>query len=190
LAASKVSDSRVAQSKPDDPPATKKKRVEKSPPKKSPAKAPAKKKGRKGAKTSRDAIRISKEEEAQRKEHQQWLDSMKEEAKKEILKVKMSVSAASGDSFATCPFPDDPVEDFISCSQCTPIKLSDEEKELGSQDFNHYQMVIYSYVADRLKKKPRKYLSPFKINSSRPKVPLAKALALRNKIDSSAEFKE
>jgi hypothetical protein len=41
-----------------------------------------------------------------------------------------------------------------------------------------------------LKKRPRKYISPFKLLGSRLKVPLAKALALRNKITSDEILKE
>jgi hypothetical protein len=60
--------------------------------------------------------------------------------------------------------------------------LSQEEHELGSQDFNQFQKFIFKHVGARLKKRPRKYISPFKLSCSCLKVPLAKALALRNKI--------
>jgi hypothetical protein len=50
--------------------------------------------------------------------------------------------------------------------------------------------MIYNHVGQMLKKRPRKYISPFKLSECRPNVPLAKALALRNKIAADQMLKE
>ncbi|RLM74119.1 uncharacterized protein C2845_PM15G06920 [Panicum miliaceum] len=53
-----------------------------------------------------------------------------------------------------------------------------------------FKSSFFKQVGARLKKKPRKYISPFKLSGSRPNVPLSKALALRNKIASDEKLKE
>jgi len=50
--------------------------------------------------------------------------------------------------------------------------------------------MIYNHVGSRLKKRPKKYISPFKLPGCRPNVPLAKALALRNKIAADQRLKD
>jgi hypothetical protein len=107
---------------------------------------------------------------------------MSNQADLEIAKLKSSVIGEAGPSAAASDpsFPDDPIED-INCLT-PPIRLSQEEREQGSQDFNQFQKMIFNHVGERLKKRPRKYISPFLIPNSRLKVLLAKALALRNKI--------
>ncbi|RLM80513.1 uncharacterized protein C2845_PM12G14740 [Panicum miliaceum] len=64
-----------------------------------------------------------------------------------------------------------------------------EECERGSQNFNEFQKTIFKHVGERLRKKPRKYISPFNIPGCPAKVPLAKALATRNKIASDEKLK-
>jgi hypothetical protein len=49
--------------------------------------------------------------------------------------------------------------------------------------------MFFKHVGERLRKKPRKYISPFKVPGCRSKVPLSKALAMRNKIASDEKLK-
>ena len=44
-----------------------------------------------------------------------------------------------------------------------------------------FKMMIFKYIGQRLKKRPRKCMSPFKVPCCHPKINLAKALAQRNK---------
>jgi len=50
--------------------------------------------------------------------------------------------------------------------------------------------MIYKHIGQRLKKRPKKYIPPFKLPGCRPNVPLTKALALRNKIAADPVLKE
>ena len=84
-----------------------------------------------------------------------------------------------------------PEDSFDEINSKTPlVRLSQEEMEQGSQDFNQFQRMIYNHVGQRLKKRPRKYISPFKLPGCRLNVPLAKALALRNMIAADQTLKE
>ena len=84
-----------------------------------------------------------------------------------------------------------PEDSFDEINSKTPlVRLSQEEMEQGSQDFNQFQRMIYNHVGQRGKKRPRKYISPFKLSECHPNVPLAKALALRNKIAADQMLKE
>jgi len=133
---------------------------------------------------------MKKEQEARRAQHEKYLCQMRDEANVEIAMLKSSVVGEEGPSGAAsdASFPDDPIED-INCLT-PPIRLSQEEREQGSQDFNQFQKMIFKHVGERLKKKPRKYISPFLIPNNCPKVPLAKAQALRIKIASDEKLRE
>lgn len=50
--------------------------------------------------------------------------------------------------------------------------------------------MINKHIGQRLKKRPKKYISPFKLSGCRPNVPLTKALALRNKIAADPALKQ
>jgi hypothetical protein len=117
----------------------------------------------------------------------------REQASEEIDNLKSNVKATfpnqSPSAAAFVPiFPNDPIDD-INCLT-PPIRLTPEEREQGSQNFNQFQKMIFKHVGERLKKKPRKLVSPFLLRNSRPNVPLAKALALRIKIASDEKLKE
>ena len=112
-------------------------------------------------------------------------------ADEEISKLKSSVPGEAGPSLAQegdANFPEYSAEEINS--QTPPIRLSQEEMEQDSQDFNYFQKMIYKHIRQRSKKRPRKYISPVKLPGCRPQVPLAKALALRNKIASDEKLKE
>ncbi|RLM84933.1 uncharacterized protein C2845_PM04G08000 [Panicum miliaceum] len=111
-------------------------------------------------------------------------------ANEEISKLKSSVPGETDSSAAAVDpkFSEDPIDEINS--QTPPVRLSQEELEQSSQDFNQFQKMIFKHVGQRLKKRPKKYISPFKISGCRPKVPLAKALALTNKITSNEKLKE
>ena len=100
--------------------------------------------------------------------------------------MKSSVVDAEADPSAAgaLGFPEDPIDKINS--QTPPIQLSQEEMEQSSYNFNQF----YMHIGQRLKKRPKKYISPFKLPGCRPNVPLTKALALRNKIAADPALKE
>ena len=140
--------------------------------------------------------RISKEEAAKREEHQKCLDFLRRLAEEEVDKLVSSIDVRAGPKddvpvSADVPvFPDDPVEDVSSQSQTPPLRLSPEEcKECATApSMKKFENMIYKQLGHRLRKKPRKYISPFKAPGSRHNVPLQKALALRNKIASDEKY--
>ncbi|CAN6283477.1 unnamed protein product [Urochloa humidicola] len=115
---------------------------------------------------------------------------LRAEAVAEIDKLKFTVDVLAGPS-APAPetvFPHDSPDDINA--QSLPLRLSQEEREFCSQDFNNFQMMIFIHVGHRLKKKPKKLISSFKIAGYRPRVPAEKALAMRNKIASDENLKQ
>ena len=115
---------------------------------------------------------------------------LRQHADEEIQRLKSSVvDAEVGPSAASAlGFPEDPIDEINS--QTPPVRLSQEEMEQSSQDFNQFQRMIYKHIGHRLKKRPKKYISPFKLPGCRPNVPLTKALALRNKIAADPALKD
>ncbi|RLN04684.1 uncharacterized protein C2845_PM13G26100 [Panicum miliaceum] len=117
-------------------------------------------------------------------------DVLREHANDDIAKLNNSVfgeagpNAAAGDPM----FPEDPIDEINS--QTSLVRLLQEEREQSLENFNEFQKMIFEQVGQRLKNRPRKYISPFKLPSSGLQVPLAKALALRNKIAFDEKLKE
>lgn len=134
-----------------------------------------------------DELEISPEEEVKRFEHQNFLENLRKVAEAEFDKLKSTVFIQPGTNVAAVDpvFPDDPIDIFNS--QSLPLRLSQEERNEMFENFNNFQRIIYKKCGDRMKQ-PRKYISPFLIQSSRPRVPLERALALREKIQSSTEL--
>ncbi|CAN6342492.1 unnamed protein product [Urochloa humidicola] len=50
--------------------------------------------------------------------------------------------------------------------------------------------MIFRHVGDMIRKRPRKYISPFQIVGCRPRVPIERALAMRNKIASNENMQQ
>jgi hypothetical protein len=67
--------------------------------------------------------------------------------------------------------------------------LSQDEVSDGLVDFNEVQRILLKRLGDRVLKRPREYISPFKISRSRPEIPLAKVVYLRKKIASDPELR-
>jgi hypothetical protein len=85
-------------------------------------------------------------------------------------------------------FPDDPVE-YINC--LTPsLRLSLEEREQGSQDFDGFQNIVFRHLGHHLRKWSRQFVSSFLIAKKRATVPLSKALVMRNKILSDDKLRQ
>ena len=144
-------------------------------------------------KTKKARGRIMKAEKERREKHEKWLLQQRKEAEEVVANLKSSVAGSLSNLEVTAAssapfFPDDPADD-ISCLT-PPVRLSPEEREQGSQDFTQFQKMIYKHVGERLRKKPKKFTSPFLLPKSRPNVPLSKALALRYKIASDEKLKE
>jgi hypothetical protein len=81
--------------------------------------------------------RLSKEQQAVHAFYEEWLERQKEEAQKEVavLHTIMGEVGTSGDASQPI-FPNDPIED-INCLT-PPLRLSPEEREKGSQDFDGF----------------------------------------------------
>lgn len=141
-------------------------------------------------KNKRAKAQLAKDNQALRDEHEKKLILLRQHADEEIQRLKSSVvDAEAGPSAAgALGFPEDPIDEINS--QTPPVRLSQEEMEQSSQDFNQFQRMIYKHIGQRLKKRPKKYISPFKLPGYRPNVPLTKALALRNKIAADPALKE
>ncbi|RLN32961.1 uncharacterized protein C2845_PM03G23240 [Panicum miliaceum] len=144
----------------------------------------------KAIKNKRANVQLKKEANERRAEHEKRLMQLREHANDDIAKLNSSVFGEAGPSAAASDpiFPEDPIDEINS--QTPPVRLSQEEREQSVENFNEFQKIIFKQVGQRLKKRPRKYISAFKLPSSCPQVPLAKALALRNKIASNEKLKE
>jgi hypothetical protein len=120
----------------------------------------------------RSVCRLSKEHQAIRASYEEWLERQKEEAQEELVILQSTITGEAGTSRdASQPiFPDDPVED-INCLT-PPLRLSPEERELGSQDFDGFQKIVCRHLRHRLRKKPRQFVSPFLNAKKRSAVPL------------------
>jgi hypothetical protein len=81
--------------------------------------------------------RLSKEQQAVHAFYEEWLERQKEEAQEElaVLHTIMGEAGTSGDASQPI-FPNDPIED-INCLT-PPLRLSPEEREKGSQDFDGF----------------------------------------------------
>ncbi|CAM0145897.1 unnamed protein product [Urochloa decumbens] len=133
---------------------------------------------------------MDRNERERRDEHERRMQMLREDAEQEIDLLKTTVDVLAGPS-APAPeqvFPEDSHDDIYS--QSPPVRLSQEERKLGSGCHNQFQRFIYKQVGDRLRRKPRKFLSPFKIATSRPKVPKERALAMRNRIANDQNLQE
>eukprot|EP00267_Zea_mays_P030460 XP_008661963.1 uncharacterized protein LOC103640581 [Zea mays] len=114
---------------------------------------------------------------------------LRQEAKAEIDSLEKSIDgqAGSSSSFDDIQFPAESDDDINNLTQS--IRLSQDEVSVGHADFSEFQRMIFKRLGDRVLKKPREYISPFKIPHNRPEIPLAKAVALRRKIASDPELK-
>jgi hypothetical protein len=126
----------------------------------------------------RSVRRLSKEQQAICASYEEWLERQKEEAQEELAILQSTIMGEAGTSGdASQPiFPDDPVED-INCLT-PPLRLSPEEREQGSQDFDGFQKIVFKHLRHRLRKRPRQFVSPFLIAKKRAAVPLSMALAM------------
>lgn len=81
-------------------------------------------------KMNRSRVRLKKEEQARRDEHERWLDQQRHEADMAKALLLSTVSDVAGPSAAvsTPPFPEDSNEDITS-SLTPPVRLSQEEKK-------------------------------------------------------------
>ncbi|CAL4995828.1 unnamed protein product [Urochloa decumbens] len=135
-------------------------------------------------------IFMDQNEREKRDEHERRMQMLREDAEQEIDLLKSTVDVLAGPS-APAPeqvFPEDADRDIYS--QSLPVRLSQEERTLGSKCHNQFQRFIYRQVGDRLRRRPRKFLSPFKIATSRPKVPKERALAMRTRIANDQNLQE
>ncbi|CAN6357292.1 unnamed protein product [Urochloa humidicola] len=133
---------------------------------------------------------MSEKQRQERDAHERWLEMLREDAEQEIDQLKSTVDVLAGPS-APAPdqvFPEDSAEDIYS--QSPPVRLSQEERLRGADCYNHFQRSIYKKVGDRLRKRPRRFILPFKIAGSRPKVPKERALAMRNRIANDENLQE
>jgi hypothetical protein len=114
---------------------------------------------------------------------------LRQEAKAEIDSLEKSIDgqAGSSSSFDDIQFPVESDDDINNLTQ--PIRLSQDEVSVGQADFSEFQRMIFKRLGDRVLKKPREYISPFKIPRNQPEIPLAKVVALRRKIASDPELK-
>eukprot|EP00267_Zea_mays_P056332 XP_023156368.1 uncharacterized protein LOC103633634 [Zea mays] len=126
---------------------------------------------------------------AERQQYEDRLNMLRQEAKAEIDSLEKSIDgqAGSSSSFDDIQFPVESDDDINNLTQ--PIRLSQDEVSVGQADFSEFQRMIFKRLGDRVLKKPREYISPFKIPRNRPEIPLAKAVALRRKIASDPELK-
>ena len=91
-------------------------------------------------KKKRSQIQVNKEIQAIRDEHEKRLVVLRDLADEEISKLKSSVPGEAGPSSAQAGdaiFLEDLAEEINS--QTPPIRLSQEEMEQGSQDFNYFK---------------------------------------------------
>jgi hypothetical protein len=133
-------------------------------------------------------LQMSKEYAQQRQQYEDMLNMLHQEAKAEIDSLEKSIDGQAGpnSSFDDIQFPTKS-DDINNLTQ--PIRLSQDEVSVGQADFSEFQRMIFKRLGDRVPKKPREYISPFKIPRNRPEIPLAKAVALRQKIVSDPELK-
>jgi hypothetical protein len=138
----------------------------------------------------RSVRRLSKEQQTICASYEEWLERQKEEAQEELAILQRTITGEAGTSGgASQPiFPDDPVED-INCLT-PPLRLSPEECEQGSQDFDGFQKIVFRHLGHSLRKWPRQFISPFLIAKKRAAVPLSKALTMRNKILSDEKLRQ
>ncbi|CAL5090577.1 unnamed protein product [Urochloa decumbens] len=129
-----------------------------------------------------DGLLMSKVEREKCDAHERRLNLLREDAEQEIDQLISTIDVIAGPSItgAEQVFPEDSPKDIYS--QSPPVRLSQEERLLGSNCHNQFQRFIYNQVGDRLRRRPRKFISPFKIVGCRPKVPKERALAMRNRI--------
>jgi hypothetical protein len=115
--------------------------------------------------------RLSKEQQAICVSYEQWLERQKEEAQEELAILQSTITGEAGTSGdASQPiFPDDQFED-INCLT-PPLRLSPEECEQGSQDFDGFQKIVFRHLGHRLRKRPRQFVSLFLIDKKRTAVP-------------------
>ena len=135
------------------------------------------------------ATQAGKQYAAKCKKYEEDLDRLRNEADVElaILHSTIPEEAWSSSSASQIQFPAES-EDEIS-NLTPPVRLSQEEVSEGLVDFSEVQRLIFQRLGDRLLLKPRKYLSHFVIQKSRPDIPHAKAIALRRKIAADDELK-
>jgi hypothetical protein len=96
--------------------------------------------------------RLSKEQQAIRTSYEEWLEQQKEEAQEELAVLQSTITGeagTSGDAFQPI-FPDDPVEDINFLTP--PLRLSPEERDQGSQDFDGFQKIVFRHLGHRLRK--------------------------------------
>jgi hypothetical protein len=134
-------------------------------------------------------LQMSKEYAQQRQQYKDRLNMLRQEAKAEIDSLEKSIDGQAGPSSSVddIQFPAESDDDINNLTQ--PIRLSQDEVSVGQADFSEFQRMIFKRLGDRVLKKPREYISPFKIPRNRPEIPLAKAVALRRKIASDPELK-
>jgi hypothetical protein len=134
-------------------------------------------------------LQMSKEYAEQRQQYEDRLNMLRQEAKAEIDSLEKSIDGQAGpsSSFDDIQFPAESDDDINNLTQ--PIRLPQDEVSVGQTDFSEFQRMIFKRIGDRVLKKPKEYISPFKIPRNRPEIPLAKAVALRRKIASDAELK-
>jgi hypothetical protein len=111
-------------------------------------------------------------------------------AEEELQVLQSTVTGEAGTSGDVSQpiLPDDPAEN-INCVT-PPVRLSPEEREQGSQDFDGIQKIIFRHLGHRLRKWPQKFVSLFLITKKCVAVPLSKALAMRNKIVSDEKLRQ
>jgi hypothetical protein len=134
--------------------------------------------------------RLSKEQQAIHASYEEWLERQRQAAEDElaILQSTITSKAGTGGDASQPIFPNDPVED-INCLT-PPLRLSLEEREKGSQDFDGFQKIIFRHLGHRLRKRPKKFLSLFLIAKMRAVVHLSKALAMRNNTVSDEKLRQ
>eukprot|EP00267_Zea_mays_P043466 XP_020395560.1 stress response protein NST1-like [Zea mays] len=134
-------------------------------------------------------LQMSKEYAEQRQQYEDRLNMLRQEAKAEIDSLEKSIDGQAGpsSSFDDIQFPAESDDDINNLTQ--PIRLSQDEVSVGQADFSEFQRMIFKRLGDRVLKKLREYISPFKIPRNRPEILLAKAVALRRKIASDPELK-
>jgi hypothetical protein len=134
-------------------------------------------------------LQMSKEYAQQRQQYKDRLNMLRQEAKAEIDSLEKSIDGQAGPSSSVddIQFPAESDDDINNLTQ--PIRLSQDEVSVGQADFSEFQRMIFKRLGDRVLKKPREYISPFKIPRNQPEIPLAKVVALRRKIASDPELK-
>jgi hypothetical protein len=132
---------------------------------------------------------MSKQYAAQRKEYESRLDMLRKEADAEIESLEMSINGQGGPSSSLddIHFPTDSNDDINNLSQ--PVRLSQDDILDGLVDFNEVQRIIFKHLGVRVLKRPREYISPFKISRSRPEISIGKIVYLRKKITSDPELR-